>query len=189
MKLYLAIFLVFCTNTVFSQNGDSTRTPSSNDTVKIPFDVNKIPGAYRLSNTSETIGISDWIWNDKRNLGEILNERPGYMVNFFDDGGRNVINFNRMDEKGIGIFKDGIQINDNLFGGFDIENISVNEIDTIEELSNISSFLWGYNTQTKSINIITKDIFQPELFSQLRFSQGRYGSEDADVYFSQSFFI
>ena len=187
MKLYLAIFLIFCTNAVFSQSGDSTRTTTPEDSVKIPFDVNKIPGAYRLSNTSETIGISDWIWNDKRNLGEILNERPGYMVNFFDDGGRNVINFNRMDEKGIGIFKDGIQINDNLFGGFDIENISVNEIDTIEELSNISSFLWGYNTQAKSINIITKDVFQPELFSQLRFSQDRYGSEDADVYFSQSF--
>ena len=139
-----------------------------------------------MSNTSETYGIGTWIWNDRRNLGEILNERPGYLVNFMFDGGRNTINFNTLDEKNIGILKDGIQINDNLFGGFDIENISVNEIDTIEEISSVSSFLYGINSQTKAINIITKDVFQPQLFSQLRFSQDRYGSEYADVYFSQS---
>lgn len=188
MKIYLAIFLILCAIPGFSQSGDTTRTTTqtSRDTVKIPFDTNYIKSAYRLSNNSETFGISNWIWNDKRNLGEILNERPGYLVNFFNDGGRNTINYNRQYEKNIGIFKDGIQINDILFGGFDIENISLNEIDTVEEISGVSSFLYGINSQARSINIITKDVFQPELFSQLRFTQDRYGSENADVYFSQS---
>ncbi len=192
MKLYLAIFLLLCANTGFSQSGDSVRTKApppkitAQDTIIIPFDTNYIKSAYRLSNNSETFGVNNWIWNDKRNLGEILNERPGYLVNFFNNGGRNTINFNRQFEKNIGILKDGIQINDILFGGFDIENISINEIDTIEEISGVSSFLYGINSQASSINIITKDGFQPELFSQLRFTQDRYGSENAEIYFSQS---
>lgn len=190
MARYLVIFFILLTNTVFSQTGDTIRTsppPPPRDSIPpTPFDTNLIQNAYRMSSTSETYGIGTWIWNDRRNLGEILNEKPGFLVNFMFGGGRNTINFNTLDEKNIGIFKDGIQINDNLFGGFDIENISVNEIDTIEEISSVSSFLYGINSQTKAINIITKDVFQPQLFSQLRFSQDRYGSEYADVYFSQS---
>lgn len=190
MKLYLVIFLILTANAVFSQTGDTIRTQVQNpDTTSkpvTPFDTNKIPNAYRMSDNSVIYGQSNWLWNDKRNLGEILNERPGFMVNFFNDGGRNTINYNKYNEKNIGILKDGIQINDILFGGFDIENLSVNEIDTIEEISTIHSYLYGINSQNKTVNIITKDVFQPELFSQLRFTQDRYGSEYADVYFSQS---
>jgi hypothetical protein len=191
VKLYLAIFLILCANAGISQSGDSVRTKTPppkiiQDTIIIPFDTNYIKSPYRLSNTSETFGVSNWIWNDKRNLGEILNERPGYHINFITDGGRSILNYNRTGQTFFGVFKDGIQINDNFFGGFDIENISVNEIDTIEEISLTSSFLYGINTQGKAINIITKDVFQPELFSQLRFTQDRYGSENAEIYFSQS---
>lgn len=189
MKQYLVIFLILVSNTVFSQTGDTIRTETQkrDTTTKpvTPFDTNKIPNAYRMSDNSVTYGQSNWIWNDRRNLGEILNERPGFLVNFLGDGGRNPINFNNF-RINIGMFLDGIQVNDNFHGGFDIENISINEIDSIEELSNISSFLYGINTQTKAVNIITKNVFQPELFSQLRFTQDRYGSENADVYFSQS---
>lgn len=192
MKLYLAIFIILCANAGFSQSGDSVRTKApppkitAQDTIVIPFDTNYIKSAYRLSNNSETFGVSNWIWNDKRNLGEILNERPGFRLDFFNDGGRNKLFYYRNLDNYIGILKDGIQINDNFLGGFDVENISVNEIDTIEELSTIHSYLYGINTQNKAVNIITKDVFQSELYSQLRFTQDRYGSENADVYFSQS---
>ncbi len=200
MKRYLVIFLIITANAltasiltpnaVFSQTGDTVRTQIQNtDTTSkpvTPFDTNKIPNAYRMSNSSVTYGQSNWIWNDRRNLGEILNERPGFHINFISDGGRSILNYNRSGQTLFGVFKDGIQINDNFFGGFDIENISVNEIDTIEEISLTSSFLYGIKSQGKAINIITKDVFQPELFSQLRFTQDRYGSEYADVYFSQS---
>ncbi|MBK8551512.1 MAG: hypothetical protein IPL53_10820 [Ignavibacteria bacterium] len=63
----------------------------------------------------------------------------------------------------------------------------MNEIDKIEEISDVSSFFYGINTFSKSINIISKDIFQPKPFSQLRFSQDRFGSLFADFIFSQPF--
>jgi hypothetical protein len=197
VKLYLAIFIILFATPVFSQiieeTRDSTRnetrtTPPPVDTNRtiIPFDTNRIYSPYRLSWNSNVFGQNNWIWNDRRNLGEILSDRPGYLVNFITDGGRSILNYNESGQTDFGVFKDGIQINDNIYGGFDIENIALNEIDSVEEVSYTSSFLYGIKSQGRAINIITKDVFQPELFSQLRFTQDRYGSEHADVYFSQS---
>ena len=172
--LYLFIYLQ-----ANAQDNDSIYTP--------PFDTNKIKEAPYLSDNSDTTSYPFFIWNDKRNLGEVMNEKAGYFINYFNLGGRNLINYNGFYDEQVGIFRDGIQINDNYFGGFDIENISINEIETIEEISNVSSFLYGINTNGKAINVITKDIFQPEPFSQLRFSQDRDGSLNADVLFSIPF--
>lgn len=133
-----------------------------------------------LDEKSDTIGVQDFIWSDRRNLSEIMNEKAGYHIFYLGIGGRNSINYNNFDSKQIGIYKDGVQINDNFFGGFDQENISVNEIQKIEVVSNISSFLYGLNTSGKALNIITKDAFQPTIFSQLRYSQDRYGALFAD---------
>jgi len=133
-----------------------------------------------LDKKSDTIGVQDFIWSDRRNLSEIMNEKAGYFINYFGIGGRNPINFNGYQSKQIGIFRDGVQINDTYFGGFDEENISVNEIQKIEEVSNITSFLYGLNITGKSLNIVSKDAFQPTIFSQLRYSQDRYGALFAD---------
>lgn len=145
-----------------------------------PFDTNKIPNPYIFDRNSDTIGLQDFIWSDRRNLSEILNDKSGYFINYLGVGGRNPINYNNFDFKHIGIFRDGVQINDNFFGGFDEENISISEIQKIEEVTNISSFLYGLNSSGKALNIITKDAFQPTLFSQLRYSQDRYGAMFAD---------
>jgi hypothetical protein len=180
MKIFLSILLLLSTSIeIQAQDNDSIYTP--------PFDTNKIKEAPYLSNNSDTTSNQFFIWNDKRNLGEVMNEKSGYFVNYFNPGGRNLINYNGFYDYQVGIFRDGIQINDNYFGDFDIEHISINEIETIEEITNVSSFLYGINTTGKAINIITKDIFQPEPFSQLRFSQDRHGSLNADVLFSIPF--
>jgi hypothetical protein len=78
-------------------------------------------------------------------------------------------------------------MNNNFFGIFDPEVISINEVNKIELVSNISSFIYGINTRGKSVNIITKDIFQPKPFSQLRYSQDRSGSLYADASFTIPF--
>ncbi|MBS1552493.1 MAG: TonB-dependent receptor plug domain-containing protein [Bacteroidetes bacterium] len=116
-----------------------------------------------------------------------MNERPGYFINNFGPGGRNLINFNGFSPSDIGIFRDGIQSNDILFGGFDVQNISVNEIDKTEEVSGVSSFFYGFNTPGKAINIITKDAFRTKPFSQFRYSQDRFNSLDADLVFNLPF--
>ncbi|MEO8210148.1 MAG: TonB-dependent receptor plug domain-containing protein [bacterium] len=182
MKMYFVAILFFISQGSFSQNAfsDSTR--------KIPFDTNRIKEAVLLSKTSEIFSYDSlYIWNDKRSLSEIMDERPGYFVYDFGLGERNDINYNGKYSNETGIFRDGIQINDNFFQGFDIQNISVNEIDKIEEISDISSFFYGINSVSKSVNVITKDVFQPKPFSQLRFSQDRFGSLFADVFFSEPF--
>lgn len=78
-------------------------------------------------------------------------------------------------------------MNNNFFGVFDPEIISINEVQKIELVSNISSFIYGVNSTGKAVNIITKDIFQPKPFSQLRYSQDRSGSLFADASFTIPF--
>jgi hypothetical protein len=186
---YLFRFLFYF---IFLLNGLTISQTVKKDTVyHTPFDTNKISNPYMFDSKSDTIGLQDFIWSDRRNLSEIMNDKPGYYINYFGIGGKNPINYNNFDNKHIGIFRDGVQINDNFFGGFDEENISVSEIQKIEEVSNISSFLYGMNSSGKALNIITKDAFQPTLFSQLRYSQDRYGALFADfslnVPFSKKF--
>ncbi|MEO6694690.1 MAG: TonB-dependent receptor [Ignavibacteria bacterium] len=182
MKILFLVLYSFTSQISFSQN------KQSDSLYKIPFDTNKIKHAVRLSNTSEVFSYDSlYIWNDKRSLSEIMDARAGYFVNDFGLGGRNRINFNGFSEENIGIFRDGIQINEFVFGGFDVQEISVNEIDRIEEISNVSSFLYGVNTNGKALNVLTKDYFRPSAFSQLRYSQDRNNSLYADVFFNLPF--
>lgn len=180
MKILSIFILLILVQDSFSQLsiGDTTRT--------IPFDTNKIKEAVYLSNTSEVFSYDSlYIWSDNRSLSEVMDERPAYFINDFGLGNRNNINHGVSLSREIGIFRDGIQINDNFFQAFDIQNISINEIDKIEDISTISSFYYGINTGGKTINVITKDFFQPKPFSQLRYSQDREGSLFADVIFNQ----
>lgn len=182
MKILLPLILFLISQNVFSQSN------LADTTHKVPFDTNKITDQTRISNTSDVFSYDSlYIWNDDRNLSEIMDERPGYFVFDFGLGQRNDINYNGRYSRETGIFRDGIQINDNFYQSFDIQNISVNEIDKIEEVSDVSSFFYGINSFSKSVNVITKDIFQPKPFSQLRFSQDRFGALFADVIFSQPF--
>jgi hypothetical protein len=179
MKLFILIIFIFAAQIIFPQSRfqDSLH--------KAPFDTNKIKTPSLLSNSAEVFSYDSlYIWSDKRNLSEIMNERSGYFVNNFGLADRNIINYNGYDLKNIGIYRDGIQINDILFGGFDVQNFTVNEIDRIEEISNVSSFLYGINTSGKSLNIITKDVFKSKPFSQFRYSQDRFNSLYADVVFN-----
>lgn len=173
------ILLSVLTAQLFSQIKDTS--------VKIPYDIFKIKSTRTIGFKSDTVSIKDFIWNDRRNLGEILFERNGYLINYFSYGGSSVINYNSYSDNSVGILKDGIQQNNIIFGGYDIENISVNEIEKIEEVSSVMSFLYGMNSRGKALNIISKDIFLPYIFTQLRYTQDRYGALGADVHMTMPF--
>lgn len=176
------VFLIILQSTIIlSQTNDSIKSkPEFLDTIKLPFDYNKIHKFNTLSSFSDTISSDFFIWNDKRNLHEILNEIPGFYSLFFGTGGKSFINYNGL--QNVGIFRNGIESNDLFYGGFDVENFSVNEIDKIEEVSAPMSFVYGLNSYSKIINIIDKDLFQPNLFTQFRYSQDRDGALFADVF-------
>jgi len=141
-----------------------------------------------LSSVSEkTRYDSAFIWSDRRSISEISAELSGFYIFRFNNFGRNTINFNGSPENEVGIFRDGIQINDVYFGGLDAAILTVNDIESIEEISAVSSFVYGINSGAKSINIVTKDKIQSKPFSQFRYSQDRFNSLFADVFFSLPF--
>ncbi|CAN5611715.1 hypothetical protein BH10BAC5_BH10BAC5_01870 [soil metagenome] len=157
------------------------------DTLHItPIDTLRMKNTHYLSlSTSDTISYSKYIWSDKRTLSEILNEESGFFEHFQNRGNRNYISYNN--NFSLGVFRDGIQLNLPFVSFFDNELFSVNEIDKIEILSNISSKLYGIGNQEKTINVITKDVYNSRPFSQLRYSQDRYDAFDADFYISLPF--
>ena len=160
-----------------------SQTIKSDSVKKIPYDHNRILNPTELSLQSDIFSYDSlYIWSDKRTLSEIMDQRPGFFINNFGLGGRNNLNYNGNSYYQTGVFRDGIQVNDNYYQGFDIQNFSISEIDKVEEISAVSSFFYGINSSSKSLNVITKDIFNPQPFSQFRYSQDRDGSLYADVF-------
>lgn len=175
----LALFLFSLTATAYPQK------IKSDTTYRTSADTLVLKQSKFLSADSEKIRYdSAFVWNDRRSLSEISAELPGFYIFRFNNFGRNTINFNGSQEKEVGIFRDGIQINDVFFGGFDAASISVNDIESVEEISAVSSFVYGINSGAKSINVVTKDKIQSKPFSQFRYSQDRFSSLFADVFFS-----
>lgn len=183
--VYLLLSFFFINSVSYSQTDSLRRKTDSLS--RIPFDTLKIKNTVQFSQQSDTIPYNDFIWNDKRNVSEILNEKSGFFVNSLGLGMYNRLYHNDFRDYEMGIFRDGIQLNNNFFGIFEPELISVNEIAKIELVSDISSFIYGMSSYGKAINIITKDTFSPKPFSQLRYSQDRYGSLFADASFTIPF--
>jgi hypothetical protein len=188
MKFILAVLFFFSFLTsVISQTEDTTdvkKSPKdsirkSADTIKVPFDRNMIIKEEIVSGHSDITSYNEFIWSDKRSLAEILREYPGFWVNTFGTASRGMLSYNGLYR--VGVIRDGLQINDLFDQNFDAENISVSEIDKIEEISPPLSFIYGLNS-TKTINIVSKNKFQPNLFTQLRYSQDRDGALFADVF-------
>lgn len=182
---FLLIIISFFSPSLFAQRSVKDSLAAVDSIKAADYDKFRIYKPYLLNSTSDTIGIDNWIWNDKRNLAEILFEQPGYLINYIGYGGRTGIadfqsgNLN----SGISFYKDGIQIND--FNSYtDIENFSVNEISKIEEISEISSPLYGYSINNKIVNIISKDNTLPYLTAQLRYTQDRNDAIYGDFYFN-----
>ena len=170
-----------CTAVIYAQTKDTLKHDAvKTDSVKISFDHNKIHKFDLITDLSDTIGYDYFIWNDKRNLQEIMNERSGFFAYFFGTGGKSMLNYNGL--QNVGVFRNGIESNNQFYGGLDVENFSVNEIEKIEEVSAPLSFIYGMNPYGKIINIIGKDRFQPNLFTQFRYSQDRDGALFADAY-------
>lgn len=180
---FFVTLLYFISITAFAQT-------QNEDSIKVikPFDSFIIKNTAYLTDSSNAFKYSEYIWSDKRTISEVMDKRPGYFVfDFFGLGGRNAITNSSILPYFISAFRDGIQVNDIVYGGFDVEIFSINEIEAVEEISATRSLLYGINSFGRSFNVITKDYFTPLPFSQLRYSQDRSNSLFADVFYSQAF--
>ena len=83
---------------------------------KIPYDRNRILNPTQLSRQSDIFRYDSlYIWSDKRTLSEIIDQRPGFFINNFGLGGRNNLNYKGNSYYQTGVFRDGIQVNDNYY--------------------------------------------------------------------------
>ena len=85
MKVLFTVLFVIYPLLIFSQVKDTTYHNL--------FDTNKIKETSLLTNSSDTTGNDFFIWNDRKNLSEIMDEKAGYFINYFGIGGRNLIKF------------------------------------------------------------------------------------------------
>ncbi len=176
--IILLLFLSLAPAFSFAQKSDTLKKSVAEKDSVLPFDYNKIVKNNVISPYSDTTGYDAYIWNDKRTPGEILNEKAGFIINNFGGSSRAAINYFGGDR--VGLYRDGIPLNNIFTDGFDVENISVNEIEKLEEISPALSFLYGPYSSNGAVNIVTKDRFVPNMFSQLRYSQDRDGALYAD---------
>lgn len=187
---YIALLIALLITAFLSHTSllaqDSLRYQIPDSVRYAAFDTNVIKGANRLSNSSEVFSYNEYIWSDKRSLSEILEMRNGFRVFNEGFGQRNKFIDLTYPNLNVPVYRDGFKMNI-LDSQFDTENLSINEIDSIELISSISSYLYSNSFSTSAVNVISKNVVQPQPFSQLRYSQDRYDALFADVYFSQSF--
>jgi hypothetical protein len=75
MKVLFSLIILFVSQLVYSQD------KLSDTTHKVPFDTNKIKDQTLLSNSSDVFSYDSlYIWNDKRTLSEIMDERQGFFL-------------------------------------------------------------------------------------------------------------
>lgn len=172
----VSALLLFLTTPLFSQR-DSAKTAGTDSLTALQSkSLNARPETERYD--------SAFVWSDRRTLSEVIDDTPGSFSYTFSNGGRSSLIFNGITEKEIAILRDGVQVNDIYYGGADAETFSVNDIEALEKISAVSSFVYGITANSKSFNIITKDRLSKKPFSQLRYSQDRFNSLYADVFFS-----
>lgn len=165
---------------IFLVNGYSQDSTKIDSAITNSADKFRINNSVNINGVYEVFSYEEYIWSDRRSLPEIFQTRNNYRVYNKGNGQNNIVIFD--DFNSLKYFKDGFKIN-----SFDTEIISINEVDKVQEMSIISSMLYSdFINEGSVVNIITKDVIQNEPFSQLRYTQDRYGALAADVYFSQS---
>ena len=93
MRVYFTLLFLFTPIILISQIKDTTHIIQSKDTTHhiqlkdttryIQFDTNKIKDTKLFSVNSDTISNDFFIWNDRKNLSEIMDEKSGYFINYF----------------------------------------------------------------------------------------------------------
>ena len=87
MKVLFSLVILFISQYLYSQD------KLSDTTHKVPFDTNKIADQTLLSNSSDVFSYDSlYIWNDKRTLSEIMDERQGFFIFDMGLGDRNALN-------------------------------------------------------------------------------------------------
>jgi vitamin B12 transporter len=151
------------------------------------FEINKKNvGKVVYKITQETIENSQG-----KSVLDLLNDVPGVEINgnfstkgqnlgYYIRGGRN---------RQVAILIDGVNVNDpsSFSGDFDLRQIDINQIESIEVLKGASSVLYGTGAATGVINIILKKASKKEFSGTFTSSIGTNSSSEYNKFSSEEF--
>ena len=194
-KQFLIVSVLACnflSTNVFSQQ-ENEKIESLNEVVvtATKFETNKKNvGKIVYKITQETIEN-----NQGKTVVDLLNDVPGVEINgnfstkgqnlgYYIRGGRN---------RQVAILIDGVNVNDpsSFNGDFDLRQIDINQIESIEVLKGASSTLYGSGAATGVINIIlkksSKDSFAGTFTTSIRKSKSSENNNFSGEEFSTNF--
>ena len=155
-KKNIFLFFIIFINSVSGQNQDTTliqlQTPEVTVTAtKKEKELDKTPLPINL------INYNDIIYSGAIRLDEILAKQTGVTITSTRTGTKG-IQMQGLDASYTTILIDGFPLIGRSFGTLDLKRISIADIDRIEILRGASSSLYGSNSLSGVVNIISKDL-------------------------------
>jgi outer membrane cobalamin receptor len=160
-----------------SRSADTTRmsTPSLVGT----FD--------RSLDSTKFLTKDDMVFLDYRYLGDILGGTDGVFVqNQFSIGGYDKINIRGGDWRSIAVTSNGRLLNDPASGIFNLYQFSTEYADRIEIITGPRAFLYGVNSASGAINLVTKNYNSNRPLSKLNYTETAYNYQYSDGTFSKN---
>ena len=192
--------LEFASDSVYSEVVDyaaDSSTVSYADSVGIIIDsldtrsaeVRRYLYQQPFSNQSTFITKADILRNDYRYTGDFLKRFPfSFERSYGFVGQPNDIYLYAEGSTSTNYFVDGVPVSNALFYSLDFNQIQSEDIDSIEIVPLPRGFLYGFTTNSVSVNFISKDIIPTKPYSRIKYYEGPFGEAFIDGIFSMHLF-
>ncbi len=159
-------------------------TPDSLGRMSTPLLVGTLD---RTMDSSFVVTKEEIQWIDFRYPGSILETFPGVYIRDQESAGQyNQINIQGQDWRSVAVLQNGRLLNDPASGIYNLYQYSTEYADRIELITGPRAFLYGLNSTTGVVNIVTRNYNSNRPFTKLNYSQGGYGYAYTDGTFSQN---
>ncbi len=164
----------------FQMNADSAKTAALKS---IPDSTRKKkpePVVYvynrPLSDNSQFVRDSIFLWRDYKYVADYFNLFPGYFVQSLGTLGQpEELNLYGQGNGEVGIFQDGMGLNNHPNNYFSTYNISSESIDSIELIPLTRAFLFGGDNNVAGINVLSSSRLVRQPYTRIRFYQAADG--------------
>lgn len=169
---------------------DSILTSAPPDSLRIPVVPIPHPGSIaRGLPPSALLDDSAMLYEDYRNIGNLLQLFPGTFIRDLGTMSQEMLfSVRGLDERSIGLTRDGVPLNDPLTGLYDLSLYPAESIERIEVITGTRSFLYGLNSTGGAVNIVTKSRKSIHPYTRIHYDQSADNYSIVDGMFSQDIF-
>lgn len=138
-----------------------------------------------MFNGSSFISNEEVLKSDYRYAGDLINLFPGTSI-------RHLGFYNQPSEVSIygsgfnsfGYLENGLLLNDRMKNYYDLNYIQTEDIDSIEIIPSVRSFMYGPDNNVAVVNFITKNFVPPAPYSRIKYYEGPFEEAMVDAQFS-----